>query len=74
MEFLYVLTIVFVVFGLSFALINIKAVFNKGEFGGTCAQNNAIRNKVGECTVCGKSSEDACQMPDLEKRDTARAV
>jgi hypothetical protein len=69
MEFLYVLTIVFVVFGLSFLLINIKSVFGKGGFRGTCAQNNAmLKNKIGECSVCGKSADEVCKMPELEKQ------
>ncbi|MEM0993175.1 MAG: hypothetical protein AAF847_10190 [Bacteroidota bacterium] len=67
MEFLYVLTIVFVVFGLSFLLINIRAVFNKGEFRGTCAQNNPIlKSKIGECELCGKKGDEVCQMPEVK--------
>ncbi|MEL6943287.1 MAG: hypothetical protein AAFO82_11515 [Bacteroidota bacterium] len=67
MEFLYVLGIVFTVFGLSFILINIRSVFGKGEFRGTCAQNNPmLKTKIGECSVCGKKADEVCQMPDMK--------
>lgn len=67
MEFLYVLGIVFGVFASSFLLINIKAVFGKGNFRGSCAQNNPmLKGKVGECSVCGKKGEEVCQMPELK--------
>jgi len=67
MEFLYVLGIVFGVFGLSFLLINIRAVVGKGEFRGTCAQNNPmLKSKIGECSVCGKKEDEICKMPDLK--------
>ena len=68
MEFLYVLLIVFVVFGVSFALINIRHIVTGNEFRGTCATNNPmLKNKVGDCTVCGKSPTEECKMPELEK-------
>jgi len=69
MEFLYVLMIVFVAFGLSFAMINIRQIVIGKEFRGTCATNNPmLKNKVGDCTVCGKSPEEDCKMPELEKK------
>ena len=67
MEFLYILVIIFGVFGTSFALINIRHIFTGNEFRGTCATNNPmIKNQIGECTVCGKSPEENCQMPEVE--------
>jgi hypothetical protein len=67
MEFLYILAIIFGVFGISFALINIRHIFTGNEFRGTCATNNPmIKNQIGECTVCGKSPEENCQMPEVE--------
>jgi len=67
MEFLYILVIIFGVFGISFALINIRHIFTGNEFRGTCATNNPmIKNQIGECTVCGKSPEENCQMPEVE--------
>ena len=68
MEYLYVLAIIFVVLGLSFALINIRQIFTGNEFRGTCATNNPmLKSKVGECTVCGKTADEACKMPDIKK-------
>jgi hypothetical protein len=67
MEFLYTLIIIFGVFGISFALINIRHIFTGNEFRGTCATNNPmIKNKIGECTVCGKTPEENCKMPEVE--------
>ncbi len=66
-EFLYILLIIFVVFGLSFILINIRHIFTGNEFRGTCASNNPmIKNQLGECTVCGKKPEEDCKMPEVK--------
>ena len=68
MEFLYVLTIIFVMFGVSFALINIRHIFTGNEFRGTCATNNPmLKNQVGDCSVCGKRPEEECKMPEGAK-------
>jgi len=68
MEFLYVLTICTVVFGLSFILINLRGVVKGEEFRGTCATNNPmLKDKMGECTVCGKTPEEDCKMPEVKK-------
>ncbi len=69
MEFFYILGIIFVVFGVSFALINIRHIFTGNEFRGTCATNNPmLKSEIGECTVCGKKADEACKMPELESR------
>jgi len=66
-EFLYILLIIFVTFGVSFILINLRQVVSGKEFRGTCASNNPmLKNKVGECSVCGKSPEEECKMPDVK--------
>ena len=68
MEFIYVLGIIFVVFGVSIALINIRHIFTGNEFRGTCSSNNPmLKNKVGECSVCGKKPEEACKMPEASR-------
>jgi len=68
MEFLYILGIIFFVFGLSFMMINIRQIVTGKDFRGTCAQNNPmLKSKIGDCSVCGKKSEEVCQMPALEK-------
>jgi len=61
MEFIYTLAIIFVVFGISFLLMNIKGVVKgKPEFSGTCASNNpALRDEGGNCGYCGKA--DTCE-------------
>lgn len=66
MEFLYVLGIVFVVFGISFLLINIRHVVTGNEFRGTCATNNPmLKNQIGDCSVCGKKADEECKMPEV---------
>ncbi|MEL7118521.1 MAG: hypothetical protein AAFO07_03750 [Bacteroidota bacterium] len=68
MEFLYVLSIIFGVFAVSFVMINLRQVVTGKEFRGTCATNNPmLKDQVGECTVCGKSPEEACKMPEVSK-------
>ena len=68
MEFLYVLAIVFGVFGISFILINIRHIFTGNEFRGTCATNNPmLKNQIGDCSVCGKKPEEECKMPELKQ-------
>lgn len=67
MEFLYVLALVFGTFIISFALINIRHIFTGNEFRGTCAQNNPmLKSKVGDCTVCGKTADEVCKMPEIK--------
>ena len=67
MQFLYVFAIIFVVFGISFALINIRHILTGNEIRGTCSTNNPmLKNKIGDCTVCGKTADEACKMPTVE--------
>lgn len=68
MEFLYILVIIFVVFGLSFLMINLRQVVTGQEFRGTCATNNPmLKDQIGDCTVCGKKSGEDCKMPEVDK-------
>lgn len=65
--FLSMLAIIFIVFGVSFILINIRHIFTGKEFRGSCASNNPmIKNNMGECSVCGKKPEEECKMPKVE--------
>lgn len=58
--------VAFVALMIAFLLINIRHVFLGKEFRGTCAQNNPmLKNKIGECTVCGKKPEEECKMPEV---------
>lgn len=67
-EFLYILAIIFSVFGISFLLMNLRQIFTGQEFRGSCASNNPmLKNKFGECTVCGKKPEEDCKMPQPKK-------
>jgi len=67
MEFLTVLAIIFVTFGLSFALINIRHIVTGNEFRGSCSSNNPlIKNNFGDCTVCGKKADEVCKMPTVK--------
>lgn len=67
MEFLYILGIIFGFFGLSFILINIRQIVTGQEFRGTCATNNPmLKNQVGDCTVCGKTADEECKMPEVK--------
>lgn len=68
MEFLYVFAIIFLVFGVSFILINIRHILTGNEFRGTCATNNPmLKNKIGDCEVCGKKADEVCKMPSVDK-------
>lgn len=65
--FMSVLIIVFVTFGLSFILINIRGIVKGEEFRGTCATNNPmLKSEIGECTVCGKTGDEVCKMPEVK--------
>ncbi|NJC24626.1 hypothetical protein [Neolewinella antarctica] len=65
-QFLYMFVVIFVVFGVSFILINLRQVVTGQEFRGTCASNNPmLKNKVGDCDVCGKNVDEDCKMPDM---------
>ncbi len=67
-SFLTTLAAVFIVFIVSFVLINIRYIVTGNEFRGTCASNNPmIKNNLGECNVCGKTPEEECQMPEVGK-------
>ena len=67
MEFLYVFLLIFVVFGISFVLINLRNVVTGQEFRGTCSTNNPmLKNEIGECTVCGKKPDEECKMPAVD--------
>ncbi len=70
MEFLVTFGIIFTVFLVSFALINIRHIFTGNEFRGTCSTNNPmIKDNFGNCTVCGKSADEAeCALPEVSPK------
>lgn len=67
-NFIITLLIVFVVFGLSFILINIRHIIIGEEFRGTCSSNNPmLKDNLGSCTMCGRESGEECGDPKLAK-------
>ena len=67
-QFLSMMLIIFVVFGISFLMINIRHIVTGKEFRGTCATNNPmIKKNLGECSLCGKKPDEQCQMPEVAK-------
>jgi hypothetical protein len=57
------------VVGLSLRILLVK----DGEFRGTCATNNPmLKDKVGNCTVCGSKPGEACQGDDQDGSDNQR--
>ena len=65
-EFLVLFALIFTIFFVSFLLINIRQIVVGKDFRGTCAQNNPLlKDKVGECSVCGKKGDEVCQNPEL---------
>ncbi len=68
-EFLTTMLIVFVVFGLSFLMINIRHIIKGEEFRGTCASNNPmLKDNFGSCSVCGRQAGEECGDPSLSRR------
>jgi len=66
-EFLYILVIIFVIFGVSFLLINLRHIIKGEEFRGSCSSNNPlIKDQFGNCTICGKTGEEVCKMPEAK--------
>ena len=66
-EFLMMFGLILSVFAVSFMMINIRHIFTGNEFRGTCAQVNAkLKNEIGECSICGKKSDDMCEMPAVK--------
>ena len=75
MELLASIAIMFVVFGVCFALLNIRQIVTGQEFRGTCASNNPmVKNKFGECTTCGAKVGDSCANQADERREGAASV
>jgi hypothetical protein len=55
---LTLLIVALAVVGLSLRILLVKG----GEFRGTCASNNPmLKDKVGNCAVCGSKPGEACQ-------------
>ncbi len=67
MEFLKVFFAIFSFFLLAFAMINISYIIKKREFRGSCSTNNPmLSDEFGSCSVCGKTADEACKMPEVD--------
>lgn len=50
-----------------FVLLNIRHILTGRQFQGSCSQMNPIlRDKIGECSVCGKKADEMCKMPEVK--------
>ncbi len=65
-SFLTTFAVTFVFLFIAFLMLNIRQIFRGEPFRGTCAQNNPmLKNKIGECQVCGKKADEECKMPEV---------
>ena len=65
MELLAIIAVMFVAFGLSFLLINIRHIVKGEAFRGGCATNNPmVKDKFGDCSTCGAKVGEACALPE----------
>ena len=68
MNFLQVFLAIFSFVGLAIVMINVGYIFRKREFRGSCASNNPmLADKFGSCSVCGKTADEVCKMPETDK-------
>lgn len=75
MSFLYIFLIIFGTFAISFALINIRHIFTGNEFRGTCSSNNPmVKDRFGNCTVCGKGPDEICENPEENRSSELPAI
>ncbi|MBK8880312.1 MAG: hypothetical protein IPN74_17870 [Haliscomenobacter sp.] len=67
MQLLSMIGLIFLLVGVSFLMINVRQLLIGKEFHGTCSSNNPmLRDKIGNCTVCGKTADEACKMPEAK--------
>ena len=68
MEILAMIAVMFVAFGVSFLLINIRHIVKGEAFRGGCATNNPmVKDKFGDCQTCGAKVGEDCAMPEPAK-------
>jgi len=67
MQFLGMVALIFGVFAVSFALINLRHIVKGEEFRGTCSSNNPyLKDQLGDCKLCGKKGDEVCAMPEVK--------
>lgn len=70
MNFLNFFLAIFAFTGLAILMFNVGYIFRKREFRGSCSSNNPmLADKFGTCSVCGKTADEACKMPEKQKSD-----
>ena len=68
MEILAMIAVMFVAFGVSFLLINIRHIVKGEAFRGGCATNNPmVKDKFGDCQTCGAKVGEDCALPEPAK-------
>ena len=68
MEVLAIIAVMFVAFGVSFLLINIRHIVKGEAFRGGCATNNPmVKDKFGDCQTCGAKVGEDCALPEPAK-------
>ena len=68
MNFISAFLAIFLFFGLAILAMNIGYIIKKREFRGSCSSNNPmIADKFGTCSVCGRTADEACKMPEDDK-------
>ncbi|GAB4254159.1 MAG: hypothetical protein Kow0027_20100 [Saprospiraceae bacterium] len=68
MNFISAFLAIFLFFGLAILAMNIGYIIKKREFRGSCSSNNPmIADKFGTCSVCGRTADEACKMPEADK-------
>ena len=68
MEILAMIAVMFVAFGVSFLLINIRHIVKGEAFRGGCATNNPmVKDKFGDCQTCGAKVGENCALPEPAK-------
>ncbi|MCF8246864.1 MAG: hypothetical protein K9J37_06455 [Saprospiraceae bacterium] len=67
MQFLQILLPIIAVVGIFFILMNVSYIIKKREFRGSCSTNNPmLTDNFGSCSVCGKTADEACKMPEVK--------
>ena len=67
-DFLTMVVIIFLIFGASFLMINIRHIIKGEEFRGTCSSNNPmLKDNFGSCSVCGRKPGEECADPAVSK-------
>ena len=71
----YTLFLTLIVLGLCVLGMSVRVFIKNEPFKGGCASNNPmLKNEIGECSVCGKTPEEDCKMPEIDGYQTAEQL